>query len=149
MTHPSSRSDVQFHVLLVEDNPGDIRLIKEAFAAVEQDLSFRVIEHGDVAVTKLTEQSLDPTPDLVLLDLNLPGTDGEEILETLRDDPDMGTLPVIILTGSDATEDVKRCYEAQANAYLTKPTGPTELTALAETVERFWFEHARLPPAQP
>lgn len=134
-------------VLLVEDNPGDVRLIREAFSTLERGTALEIVTRGDEAVELLTQQATDDSlPDIALLDLNLPGRDGCGILETIRDDPRLQYLPVVILTSSEAEEDIARCYDANANAYVTKPTDPTAFRAVAEAVERFWFETAQLPP---
>lgn len=134
-------------ILLVEDNPGDVRLIQEAFKTTDRETTLHAITDGDDAMEFLTQQTTeDSLPDLVLLDLNLPGKSGCEILRTIRDEPQLQHLPVIMLTSSRANEDVTRCYETGANAYLTKPDDMAAFSSLVETVERFWFERARLPP---
>lgn len=97
----------------------------------------------------MTRRSTDESaslPTLALIDLNLPGMDGCEVLGTIRDDPQLQCLPVIILTSSTARDDVVRCYNANANAYLTKPTTPDEFISLVTAIERFWFEKVQLPP---
>lgn len=146
-TTPHQTPPEPVDILLVEDNPGDVRLIREALRTTNHEASLNVVMDGDDAIFSLAQQAKDATlPDLVLLDLNLPGRDGFEVLQAIRDDPRLEQLPVIILTSSQAEEDVARCYDAHANAYLTKPSSPDRLFALIETVERFWFEQARLPP---
>ncbi|WP_121741571.1 response regulator [Natronorubrum halophilum] len=135
-------------ILLVEDNPGDIRLTEEAFKATDTETTLHSITTGDRAVDFLTRQIATESaslPDFVLLDLNLPGKNGCEVLEAIRSDPQLKPLPVIVLTSSEAAEDIERCYDARANAYLTKPKGPDEFEALAKAVEKFWFEQARFP----
>ena len=84
-------------------------------------------------------------PNLVPLDLDLPIRDGIDVLEWIADDPELRRLPVVVPTGSDATDDVVRCYEARANAYLTKPTVLDGFVSLVEAIERFWLTQARLP----
>lgn len=146
---PHQSSSEAINILLVEDNPGDVRLIREAFKEAEKETEFHTITNGGEAIDFLTSQATDDSitpPDLVLLDLNLPGSDGCEVLESIRDTQQIQPLPVIMLTSSGANEDVIRCYDASANAYLTKPTNPDEFVALVKTVEQFWFEKARLPP---
>lgn len=80
------------------------------------------------------------------MDLNLPGKDGCEVLEAIRDDPKLHSLPVIMLTSSGTSEDIARCYAARVNAYLTKPIDVDEFDSLVESVERFWFGRVRFPP---
>jgi len=82
----------------------------------------------------------------MLLDLNLPRTNGFEVLETLKNEPDLTSLPVIVLTSSEATEDIVRSYELCANAYLTKPSDPAEFAELGRAVEAFWIDEVTLPP---
>lgn len=142
-------TDDPIEILLVEDNPGDVRLIREAFEGVDHETVFHPITNGDEAVDWLTEPVTHESasvPDMALLDLNLPGRDGDEVLKAIRAHSQLETLPVIMLTSSSAREDVERCYTASANAYLTKPTDPSDFQALAENVEQFWFKHAILPP---
>ena len=142
-------SDKPTEILLVEDNPADVRLITEAFAATDRETSLRTINDGYDALHHLKRTATvesDRLPDLALVDLYLPGKDGCELLEAIRDDPHLQRLPVIILTSSDDDGDVVRCYEATANAYLTKPTTHDEFVSLVEALEQFWCEQARLPP---
>ncbi|NGM70005.1 response regulator [Natronolimnobius sp. AArcel1] len=136
-------------ILLVEDNPGDVRLTKEAFkqGRIENDL--HVVSDGTEALDFLAQQneySDAPRPDLILLDLNLPRTDGEEVLLELKADPQLRSIPVIVLTSSRAEEDIARSYELHANAYLTKPVDPDEFIETVRAFEEFWFSVVRLPP---
>lgn len=133
-------------ILLVEDNPGDVRLLEEAFKETEIDQTHRVFTNGDAALDFLLQSSEPSYPDLILLDLDLPGKDGCEVLEILREKPQLEWLPVIMLSGSSDSEDVERCYNAKANAYLTKPTDPSEFVSIVEAVEQFWCKQATLPP---
>ncbi|ELY44264.1 response regulator [Natronorubrum sulfidifaciens] len=136
-------------LLLVEDNPGDVRLTKEAFkqGRIENDLY--VVSDGNEALEFLHrrgEYADAPRPDLILLDLNLPRKDGEDVLEELKDHPELRSIPVIVLTSSRAEEDVVRSYELHANAYLTKPVDPDEFIETVRAFEKFWFSVVRLPP---
>ncbi|WP_246998734.1 response regulator [Halosolutus gelatinilyticus] len=138
-------------ILLVEDNPGDVRLTEEAFkqGRIENDLY--TVSDGTEALEYLNqrgEYADAPRPDLVLLDLNLPRTDGEEVLAELKDDPELRSIPVIVLTSSRAEEDVVRSYELHANAYLTKPVDPDEFIETVRAFEKFWFSVVRLPPEE-
>ncbi|SFR91880.1 Response regulator receiver domain-containing protein [Halomicrobium zhouii] len=149
-TQISNRTtDGPIDVLLVEDNLGDVRLTREAFSETPGETAIAVVQHGDDALERLTRAARTDDhdlPDIVLLDLNLPGRDGHEILEAIRADARLRRLPVVVLTSSEAPEDVERSYDADANAYLTKPTDPANFVELAEAVEEFWFDHAHLPP---
>ena len=136
-------------ILLVEDNPGDVRLTKEAFADGSIDNRLHVVTDGDEAMDFLYQRGEygdASLPDLVLLDLNLPKKSGEEVLEEIQADEDLRCLPVVILTSSEAQEDVLRSYELQANAYLTKPVDPESFLDTVRTFEDFWLRVVRLPP---
>lgn len=148
-TH-QQHTDEPIDILVVEDNPGDVRLIREAFEMAEtnNETELHVANTGKDAITFLTqsdEYAAAPPPDLVLLDLNLPGQDGCEILETIRTDLQLRRLPVIVLASSGSTTDIERCYNARANAYLMKPTDPNEFVSIVEGVDQFWLEQAQLP----
>lgn len=139
-------------ILLVEDNPGDVRLTQLAFMEAEMDTRIHVVVDGDEVLDFLSDRTADdsaPFPDLVLLDLNLPRMGGLEVLDQIRDVPEFAHLPVLVLTSSKANEDVVSSYEHSANAYLTKPTDPDEFATLAKAVENFWFRRAQLPPITP
>ncbi len=149
MTDSGTSRPEPAQILLVEDNPGDVRLTKEAFkqGRIENDL--HVVSDGTEALDFLTQRgdyADAPRPDLVLLDLNLPGKDGEDVLEELKDDPALRSIPVIVLTSSRAEEDVVKSYELHANAYLTKPVDPDEFIETVRAFEKFWFSVVRLPP---
>ena len=147
-SHQSSTDD-EIDILLVEDNPGDIRLTREAFKSANQETALQIVTNGDDAVELLRKSSDNELPDLILLDLNLPGRDGCEVLEVIRDDPRLKPLPVVMLTSSEAEEDIARCYDARSNAYLIKPTDPVEFISLVDAFEGFWVEQVRLPPILP
>lgn len=137
-------------ILLVEDDPRDVDLLRDAFDRVETDHETRLhaVTGGSDAVSFLyrsLEFDSDSPPNFVLLDLTLPAHDGTEILEAITDDPRLRRLPVVVLAGSDRSDDIVRCYEARANAYLTKPTDLSGYVSLVDGIERFWLEHARLP----
>lgn len=137
-------------ILLVEDNPGDVRLTKEAFEEGNIANRIHVATDGVEGLDFLNqrgEYADAPVPDVVLLDLNLPRKNGEEVLAELRDDPDIPRIPVIVLTSSGAQEDVARTYELEANAYLTKPVDPDEFIETVKTFQTFWLSVVRLPPS--
>jgi CheY-like chemotaxis protein len=136
-------------VLLVEDNPGDVRLTREAFEQGDVATNLHVANDGDEALAFLRnegEHADAPTPDIVLLDLNLPRKNGDEVLAEVRADPDLARIPVIVLTSSEAQEDVAQSYELQANAYLTKPVDPSEFIEVVKSFKQFWLSVVRLPP---
>lgn len=135
-------------ILLVEDNPGDIKLTREAFKEGQIANTLHVVTDGAEALNFLfqREEYADaPRPDFVLLDLNLPRKNGDEVLKELRADPDCTDIPVIVLTGSSAQEDVIRSYELSANAYLTKPVDPQEFIETVLSTEQYWLSVVRLP----
>lgn len=152
-------------ILLVEDNPGDVRLVQEAFREAALETTFHVASDGRKALDFLracrssesdseetkSESELDSpsSPDLVLLDLNLPRVDGFAVLEEMRDDPEIPSPPVLVLTSSEDAEDIAKSYKRAANAYLTKPTSPDEFASLGTAIENFWFQQAELPPVAP
>lgn len=152
MTHsPSTAPPDSNHVLLVEDNPGDTRLVEEAFKEVSIDATLHSVPDGTEMLDFLYRRGdyeSAPFPDLVLLDLNLPSTHGTELLERIREDPELEHLPVVILTSSADRDDIVDCYRYHANAYLTKPTGHDEIISLVESLEDFWFDRVQLPPSQ-
>jgi len=136
-------------ILLVEDNPGDVRLTREAFKEGNVANTLHVVEDGVDALDFLfqrNEYADAPRPDLVLLDLNLPRKNGDEVLEELHEDPSRRRIPVIILTSSDAEEDIVGSYERCASGYLTKPVDPNEFIDMIQDLERFWLSIMRLPP---
>ncbi|WP_306057724.1 response regulator [Natronococcus wangiae] len=138
-------------VLLVENDSDDAQLIREAFEGGSTETTVDVVADGEEAFEFL-QQRLDessPVPDLVLLNLDLPGMGGFELLEAIREDGELVHLPVLVLTNSDATEDVHESYDRAANAYLTKPSDPAAFETIATAIERFWFERASLPPIHP
>lgn len=148
MSNPSPGWNHSTDLLLVEDNPGDVRLVREAFKDAHLVNTLHVAADGDEAldfIYQRGEYTDAPRPNLVLLDWNLPHTSGEEVLAELKDDEDLRSIPVIVLTSSQADEDVIRSYELQANAYVTKPVDPDEFTDTVCSFEEFWLEIVRLP----
>lgn len=136
-----SRNSADYvEILLVEDNPGDMRLIRESFTATERETRFQTARSGEEAMEMLEQRMREgeSLPDLAILDLNLPRMDGCDVLEQIRDDSDLRQLPAVMLTGSNAREDINRCYNVDADAYFTKPDDPVEFQSLAQGIERFW-----------
>ncbi len=137
-------------ILLVEDNPADVRLIAEVLAQGPAVVELSVVASGDEAMAFLRQEGDyqgTSRPAAVLLDLNLPGTDGRDVLAELKGDPALRSIPVVVLTTSRADADVARCYELHANAYVTKPVDLDEFVDTIRSLERFWLETATLPPA--
>jgi two-component system, chemotaxis family, response regulator Rcp1 len=135
-------------ILLVEDQPSDVRLTKEILAdgKVANDVS--VATDGEQAMAFLRRQGEfagSPMPDLVLLDLNLPRMDGREVLAEIKSDPGLMRVPVIVLTTSSAERDVLDAYEHRANAYVTKPIDLDEFVSAVASIEQFWLTIVRLP----
>lgn len=137
-------------ILLVEDNPGDVRLTREAFTEISLEEELHVVNDGEEAlefVHRRGDHEDAPRPDLVLLDLNLPKVDGMEVLEEIKGDPELRRIPVVVLTGSEAQEDIVESYDRHTNAYLTKPIDPEEFVDLVSSFENFWLSLVKLPPS--
>lgn len=135
-------------VLLVEDDPGDVLMTREALAENKVANRLTVVHDGVSAMEYLRKQGRYAdavTPDLVLLDLNLPRMDGREVLAELKADPELGRLPVVVLTTSDAEEDVLRSYALHASAYVTKPVDFTQFIEVVRQIDEFFVSVVRLP----
>lgn len=138
-------------ILLVEDNPGDIRLTKEALKEGKVLNDLYIAQDGIEAMAFLHREGAFadmPRPDLILLDLNLPKKDGHEVLADIKSDPDLKSIPVVILTTSSSDEDVLKTYELHANCYITKPVDLEQFITVVQSVEDFWFAIVRLPPIE-
>ncbi|HET9370070.1 MAG TPA: response regulator [Vicinamibacterales bacterium] len=136
-------------ILLVEDNPGDARLTREALAVSKVKNTLHHVRDGEEAMAFLRREgshSHAPQPDMILLDLNLPRRDGREVLEDIKRDPRLVHIPVVILTSSQAEEDILRSYRLHANCFITKPVDLEQLTKVVHGIEQFWFTLVRLPP---
>jgi two-component system, chemotaxis family, response regulator Rcp1 len=135
-------------VLLVEDNRGDARLTKEALADSKIHVDLSHVEDGAEAMKFLKkegEYADAPTPDIILLDLNLPKKGGREVLEELRQLPDCSLIPVVILTTSEADEDIIKSYELKANCYITKPVDFNDFLKVVSSIDEFWLTIVKLP----
>jgi CheY-like chemotaxis protein len=135
-------------VLLVEDSPGDARLTQEAFREANGHIRLHVTSDGLEAMTFLRREGLHvkaPRPDFILLDLNLPKMDGREVLSLIKSDESLKTIPTIILTTSNAEEDIVRSYQLQANCYLSKPVQLDEFENMVKSINEFWLTMAKLP----
>ena len=135
-------------VLLVEDDPGDVVMTQEAFADYKVANRLTVVSDGESAMSYLRKEGKyadAATPDLVLLDLNLPRMDGREVLAELKADPELRRVPVVVLTTSDAEEDIMRSYDLYANAYVTKPVDFDRFISVVRQIDDFFVSVVRLP----
>lgn len=135
-------------VLLIEDSPGDVRLTQEAFREANPAIRLHVASDGVEAMAFLQREGAhtrSPRPDIILLDLNLPRMDGREVLAWIKEDEKLKTIPVVILTTSDAEADITRSYQLRANCYLTKPVQLDRFESLVKSINEFWLIRARLP----
>jgi CheY-like chemotaxis protein len=137
-------------ILMVEDNPGDVRLTREALKGGKIWNQLHVVEDGVAALDFLQRRPPHqeaPRPDLILLDLNLPKKDGREVLAAIKADASLKLIPVVILTTSQAEEDVIRAYALNANCYVTKPVDFLQFTRIVQAIESFWLTVVTLPPS--
>ena len=137
------------HILLVEDSPGDARLIFEAFKESKLKTKISIAVDGVEALAFLKHEgkySGSLRPDLMLLDLNLPRKDGRELLDEIKSDDDLKSIPVLVLTTSSSRDDIVGSYARHANSYITKPADMDEFLEVVKSVENFWFDIAKLPP---
>ena len=138
----------QIEILLVEDNPGDVRLTKEAFRDAKLANNLHVVVDGEAAIDFLRQRGAhasSPTPDLVLLDLNLPRKDGREVLTEIKADPMLKRIPVVVLTTSQADRDIIQSYDLHANCYITKPVDLDHFVTVVRSIQDFWFTTVKLP----
>lgn len=135
-------------VLLVEDDPGDVLMTQEAFADYKIANKLTVVSDGESAMAYFRregEHAEATRPDLVLLDLNLPRMDGREVLAELKADPELRSIPVVVLTTSEAEEDIVRSYDLHANAYVTKPVDFDRFISVIRKIDDFFVSVVRLP----
>ena len=135
-------------ILLVEDNPGDVRLTLEAFKEGKVINNLTVVNDGVEALAYLRRErqyANATVPDLVLLDLNLPKMDGRQVLEAIKSDDRLMTIPVIVLTTSGSQDDIARAYGHHANCYITKPVGLDQFLRVVQSIESFWLSLVKLP----
>jgi CheY-like chemotaxis protein len=135
-------------VLAVEDNAGDVDLLREGFKRKGLAVNLTVLSDGEDVLPFLRRQQAFESaavPDLILLDLNLPGKDGREVLAEIKSDPELRRIPVVVLTASESPEDIARSYDAHANCYLAKPVDLRSYLELIGAVQEFWLVHAKLP----
>ncbi len=135
-------------IMLVEDNPGDVRLTKEAFKENKMLNNMSVVEDGLEAMAflrRVGKYASVSRPDLILLDLNLPKKDGREVLAEIKEDPDLKCIPVVVLTTSKAEEDIIKSYNLHANCYVTKPVELEQFITVVKSIENFWLTIVKLP----
>ena len=136
-------------VLLVEDDPGDVLMTQEAFEEHKLRNRLHVVNDGVAAIAFLRREGAYadvPRPDLILLDLNLPRRDGREVLAEIKSDPDLCQIPVVVLTTSQADEDIARSYRLHANAYVTKPVDFDQFIRVVRQIDDFFVSVVKLPP---
>jgi len=137
-----------FQILHVEDNPGDARLRKEPLGNSNTGKSIQVVQDGVEALAFLHRDGAYPDvprPDLILLDLNLPKTDGRQVLAAIKTDKYLKTIPVVVLTTSQADEDILKAYGLNANCYVTKPVDLDDFMSAVKSIEEFWSTIVKLP----
>jgi chemotaxis family two-component system response regulator Rcp1 len=135
-------------ILLVEDNPGDVRLTREGLKAAKLANNLTVVNDGLAALQLLRregEHAGAVRPDLVLLDLNLPGFGGFDVLKELKEDAGLRAMPVVVLSSSEAERDIARSYDLHANCFVTKPIDFTQFVEVVAAIEQFWFSIVKLP----
>ncbi|HVL49157.1 MAG TPA: response regulator [Candidatus Thermoplasmatota archaeon] len=135
-------------ILLVEDNPGDVRLTREALKEGKVANNLHVAGDGAMALEILHRKGAyanAPRPDLILLDLNLPKKNGIEVLSEIKADPDLRRIPVVILTTSQAEQDIAKTYSLHANCYITKPVDLNQFMTVVQQIESFWLSVVKLP----
>jgi CheY-like chemotaxis protein len=138
-------------ILLVEDNPGDYRLTKEALHEGKVYNNLHWAKDGVEAIEFLKRRgpfASVPRPDIILLDLNLPKKDGREVLSEIKQDSELRAIPVVILTTSQAEEDILRSYDLHANCYVTKPVDLEKFIVVVQSIDRFWLNVVTLPPGK-
>lgn len=140
------KADIE--ILLVEDNPADVRLTREALTEAKVRNRLHVAEDGLQAMAFLKnegEYADAPRPDLILLDLNLPKKDGRQVLEEIKADGNLKRIPVVVLTTSQAEEDIIKTYNLHANCYVTKPVDLDQFITIVKSIEDFWLTIVKLP----
>jgi CheY-like chemotaxis protein len=145
-----SRNAIPIEILLVEDNLGDVRLTREAMRDAKIRNNLSAVADGVDAMAFLRREGAHahaPRPDLILLDLNLPRKSGREVLAEIKNDPELRNIPVVILTTSQAEQDVLASYRLRANAFVTKPVDLDQFLKVVRCIEQFWLEIVQLPHA--
>ena len=138
-------------ILLVEDSPADVLITREALSEAKVINTIHVAENGVEALEFLRRQgrfASAPRPDLILLDLNLPRKNGREVLTEIKDDPELRSIPVVVLTTSRAEEDILKSYHLHANCYVIKPVEFDNFAKAVQSIQNFWFSVVTLPPME-
>lgn len=144
----SYERDRPFEILLIEDNSGDVLLTKEAFEEIDYKDHINVARDGEDALDYLYKRGpyeRAKRPDLILLDLNLPRKDGREVLQVIKQDEKLRSIPVVVLTTSKSDRDIQICYDLHANCYITKPVDFEEFLSIMKQVLDYWLKLVRLP----
>ncbi len=145
------RSGVPIEILLVEDNPGDVRLTRESLKEAKVLNALHVVKDGVEAMAFLRREGQyahTVQPDLILLDLNMPRKNGTEVLAEIKEDPELKRMPVVILTVSEAEEDIIKSYNLHANCYVKKPVELNKFIEAVKAIDDFWLAVVRLPPRE-
>lgn len=145
----TEKSGKPIEILLVEDSPGDVRLTREALKEGKVLNNLHVVKDGVEAIAFLRREGQYAhavRPDLILLDLNLPKKSGTEVLAEIKEDPDLKRIPVVILTVSQAEEDILKTYNLHANCYIKKPVELNQFMEVVQAIEDFWLAIVKLPP---
>lgn len=145
----NQKSVRQVEILLVEDNPGDVRLTMEALKEGKLSNNLSTVKDGVEAIAFLRREGQyinAVRPDLILLDLNLPRKDGREVLAELKQDSELRRIPIIVLTTSQAEQDILKTYDLHANCYITKPVDLDQFMTVVRSIENFWLTLVQLPP---
>jgi two-component system, chemotaxis family, response regulator Rcp1 len=149
MMESNGTSGQPLEVLLVEDSTGDVRLTQEALKDAKVHINLRVVRDGIEAMAFLMREGeyvTVPRPDLILLDLNLPRKDGREVLKEIKENPELKSIPVVVLTTSASEADILRSYLLHANCYITKPVNLDGFLTVVKSIDSFWLSIVKLPP---
>ena len=136
-------------ILLVEDNSADVRLVQEVMSEAKVRHRLHLVRDGEETMDFLRREGKyadAPCPGLILLDLNLPGKDGREVLAEIKADENLKHIPVVVLTISQAEEDILKSYDLHANCYITKPVDLEQFIRVVKSIENFWLSVVKLPP---
>lgn len=146
MTVPSTTCTSSVRIVMIDDSPADAGLVQRSLKRMQVSYSFQSFLNGQDAVTQLTTNPTNAAhPDLILLDLNMPGMSGHEVLTQLKGHEELSQIPVIVLSTSSSLEDVQKAYRERANAYVNKPSELKDFQTAIEKIYSFWCDAAILP----